>query len=537
MIKNIFLPEKQGTYFLFNTSFVGVEITGSEVHCVQVKAHGTQRIIEKSATVPFAIDQNIEWHLKAGQALQTALTGFNLKDHIITTIPSSQAIIKRMRVPFTDPDKIAQIIGFEVEPLLPFPLNEGLVDAIVTQTLTAEKSAELFIVAVQKERIEKIKAVFTSAQVPLTGVSVDIISLYNLAYRTIASSDTTTNVFATTGAQTTGLACLTGRHLSLIRSIPKGTLSIAKQIGVKKNIAPEAALEELVRFGLTSLEHAQEKADIQSALTLYLNDLKFTCDSFATETNSQIAHLFITGSVPDIPGFGEYATTQVGIPCIPFDISALTQDKNIQYAKGVHINPHQLIALGSALAIPSVCDFNLIKTLPSQKAFPLFVKQIVTGSTLLLLLLGILGSHFYLQRKTLATTARKREQEAIAALKHQFPTITGNRIERVIEDAQEAVNKEESTWFAFSSAARASYLKILLELKSKIDADSLGFVIEKLSIQEGQLTLKARVKDYNALKLLEKALRSSPLLMAFEPQATTDFEMKITLASPNREDV
>jgi hypothetical protein len=51
------------------------------------------------------------------------------------------------------------------------------------------------------------------------------------------------------------------------------------------------------------------------------------------------------------------------------------------------------------------------------------------------------------------------------------------------------------------------------------------------------LTIKAHVKDYNALKLLEKALRSSPLLASFEPQATTDFEMKITLASPSREDV
>jgi hypothetical protein len=152
-------------------------------------------------------------------------------------------------------------------------------------------------------------------------------------------------------------------------------------------------------------------------------------------------------------------------------------------------------------------------------------------------LFGILGTHFYLQRRKLANAAQKSEQEAINKLRDQFPTITGNRIERVIEDAREEVNKEESTWFAFSSAARASYLKILLELKSKIDADALGFVIEKLSMQEGHLTIKAHVKDYNALKLLEKALRSSPLLASFEPQATTDFEMKITLASPSREDV
>lgn len=70
MIKNIFLPEKHGAYYLFGTSFVGVEITGSEVHAVQVKAQGNQRIIEKSTSAPFTVDQNMEWHIKAGQALQ-----------------------------------------------------------------------------------------------------------------------------------------------------------------------------------------------------------------------------------------------------------------------------------------------------------------------------------------------------------------------------------------------------------------------------------------------------------------------------------
>jgi type IV pilus assembly protein PilM len=537
MIKNIFLPETYGNYYLFGTSFVGVEITGSEVHAVQVKAQGIKRTIEKNVTVPIIGEQNAEWQAKAAQALQTALTGFDLKDHIVTTVPSSQVIIKRMRVPFTDPDKIAQIIGFEVEPLLPFPLNEALVDCIITQTLTAEKSSELFIVAVQKERIEKIKAIFAQANIPITGISVDIISLYNLAYRTIPASTTTTTVFATTGAQTTGLACLTGNQITLIRSMPKGTLSIAKQISAKKNNAPEVALEELVRFGVSSLEHPQEKAEIQTAVNPYLNDIKFTLDAFATELHTSLSSIVMTGSVTDIPGFNDYATAQLGIPCKPFDVTAITQDSSVHFAKSVTIHPHQFIALGSALAIPQTATFNLIKSLPSEKALPLFTKQIIAAITLLLLLFGILGTHFFLQRRKLANAAYKSEQEAIKALKEQFSTITGTRIERVIEDAQEAVNKEESTWFAFSSAARASYLKILLELKSKIDADALGFVIEKLTMQEGHLTIKAHVKDYNALKVLEKALRSSPLLANFEPQATTDFEMKITLASPSREDV
>lgn len=536
MIKNIFLPEKYGSYYLFGTYFVGIEMTGSEVHIVQVKAQGTHRIVEKSASSPIALDPNQEWHIKASQTLQTMSSNFNMKDHVIATIPSSQVIIKRMRVPFTDPEKIAQIIGFEVEPLLPFPLSEALVDCIITQTVVAEKSAELLIVAVQKERVEKIKTIFDLAHVPLTGISVDILSLYNLVYRVVPAETTTATVFITTGAQTTGLACMTGNNIALIRSLPKGTFSIAKQMGAAKNIPAETALEELVRFGLTSHDRPQEKEAIQAALKPYLNDIKFTCDAFATETGTPIANIMVTGSIHDIPGFEEYASAQLGIPCAAFDSAAITKDPTVSFTKGVSIHPHQIIALGTALPLPQSESFNLIKNVPSEKDMPLFMRQVIVCITLVLLLFGILGIHFYLQYRALSKTTQRLESEAVSALKTQFPSITGTRIERVIEDAQEAVDKEEATWFAFSSASRASYLKILLELKSKIDADALGFVIEKLTIKEGQVILKAHVRDYNALKLLEKALRSSPLLMAFEPQATTDFEMKITLASPNREE-
>jgi len=536
MIKNIFLPEKYGSNYIFSTSFVGIEIIGNEVHAVQVRAQGLQRIIEKSATAPFPLEQNLEWQAKAVQALQRVIVDFDVRDHVITTIPSAQAIIKRMRVPFTDPEKISQVIGFEVEPLLPFPLSEALVDCVITQTLTAEKSAELVIIAVQRERVEKIKALFDTAQIPLTGLTVDILSLYNLAYRSLPATHTGATVFVTSSGQMTGLLCLVDKNIALIRSLPKGTLIVAKQISVKKNISPETALEELMRFGLAAHEHPQEKEIIQSAMQPYLHDLKFTCEAFATELGTPIKSLTTTGTLNDIPGFEEYATAQLGIPCRIFDLNNITQDTTVRYAKGVTLNPHHVIALGTALPLPEITSFNLIKSLASTKDMPLFIKQIIVCAALAVVLFGILGTHFYLQYSTLARAARNLETEAISALKTQFSAITGTRIERVIEDAQEAVDKEEATWFAFSSAARASYLKILLELKSKIDVDALGFVVEKLTIREGELILKAHVRDYNALKLLEKALRSSPLLMAFEPQATTDFEMKITLASPNREE-
>jgi hypothetical protein len=150
----------------------------------------------------------------------------------------------------------------------------------------------------------------------------------------------------------------------------------------------------------------------------------------------------------------------------------------------------------------------------------------------MLLLFSILGLRFYFQRRSLVNEAVASERETVAALKARFPDIESTQLVRVIEDASEELKREETTWFAFSSRSRASMLKILLELKTKIDKDALGFLVTKLTITEDSLIIKATVKDHNALKLLEQALRTSTLFKSIEPQTDIDFEMKIVLASP-----
>ena len=50
-------------------------------------------------------------------------------DIITSCLPSSQAIFKELRVPFIGRGTIKKIIGYEVEPLLPFPLQEALEQA------------------------------------------------------------------------------------------------------------------------------------------------------------------------------------------------------------------------------------------------------------------------------------------------------------------------------------------------------------------------------------------------------------------------
>jgi 23S rRNA U2552 (ribose-2'-O)-methylase RlmE/FtsJ len=83
-------------------------------------------------------------------------------------------------------------------------------------------------------------------------------------------------------------------------------------------------------------------------------------------------------------------------------------------------------------------------------------------------------------------------------------------------------------WFAFSGQARSSVLKYLSDLQA-LDKEGLGLDVSSITINEGVLMLKARVKDYEALKKLEEDLRNSKLFSSVEPQEKTEFSMRINL--------
>ncbi len=190
-----------------------------------------------------------------------------------------------------------------------------------------------------------------------------------------------------------------------------------------------------------------------------------------------------------------------------------------------------IISLATAIPSPLTQLFNLRKDEFSIADTKLFYKQTITTLVLTICLLGGLFINNYLQVNSLRNELQSSEQETIDALKKRFKNLEeSGDLEETIEEAQNEVEKEEKTWFAFSGPARATFLKYLLELTNRIDKKALGFKIEKITITEGTMMLKAEVKDFASLKLLEKELRQSKLFSSIEPQNDTKFDMKITLA-------
>ena len=186
------------------------------------------------------------------------------------------------------------------------------------------------------------------------------------------------------------------------------------------------------------------------------------------------------------------------------------------------------MSLGAALPSPITKDFNLLPLdVSAERNNTILTKQLIVAILFVLFIFTSVLVHSFLQVRSLKQELNESQQEVVEVLKERFDIPRDEEdFDDVVESAERDVVKEENVWFPFS--AQSQFLKYLLELSS-LDQEGLGLQVERISINKGTITLKAKVKDYDSVIALEKELRKSKFFKYEGSVQKTDFTMKIGL--------
>ncbi|HRN78373.1 MAG TPA: type II secretion system protein GspL [Candidatus Dependentiae bacterium] len=534
MIKNIFLPEKIGNNYLFAKRIVGIDINTTHVHATQVYAKGTMLTIER------AVEQVVEsgdHNERIIEALKILITKLNNYQEIRSAIPSAHVVFKTLKLPFTAYDKINLIINFEVEPLLPFSLDDAIIDFIITKIHPQENSAEVLVAAVQKQYIAQHLELLAQAGINPQVITVDLFALYGLYNAIPQYAEQRGNVaLIDLRLHDTRIAYIENGQLRLIRTLPKGMSHIAKKISDALSITPAQALDHMLRFGLEKPDWQEYETALKQAYESFWKEIQFTLASCAAQAGStQTTNtILLLGEGASLKGIASFASNALELSVSLFNIQYITQAPHINIKTKSALASSAIMSAAIALPSETTALFNLRKDEFGMMDTALFYKQFVVTCGLILILLGTLIGYSYWKSSRLAAHVQASEQEARQMLIEQFPKLEEeDSLEDMIEDARTELTRGEKTWVTFAS--QPSYLKYLLELTERIDKESTGLVIEKMDLTGDTLTLKGQVKDFKALKILERELRQSPLFKSVEPQTDIRFDaMKIKLAANGR---
>lgn len=533
MIKNIFIPEKIGTNLLFGKRIIGVDIQKTHIIAAVLWAKGTTQKVENYLQVPIenSDDQGTVDPRTTALIHLKKMVG---KGAFHTSVSSSFIMYKELVFPFADREKIQLIIKYEIEPLLPFSASDAIIDFIITKHEKSSNQVTILAACIQKHHLAEHLALFAAADIAPELVTVDLFGIYGLYKSCYAFVQDETVVLLDLGMYTTKLAYLQEGCLTMIRVFNQGIAQVLKNTAEKTHGVSQDIFDTLLRFGFNGSEQNETIEYSKQAFEVLTEKIQFTLSSYMSKELSKSPNSIIMyGAGAMIKDISAYLEEVLHLPIKPF---ALQSTKEIDLGSTI-IPLDGLYALGAAVEMPCNTEFNLLKENFAQKDFGLFLKQIITAGCLIIVLFSMLIGLHITQISTLKKELASSTKEIVEVLKQQFPKIPKDEtnLDEIMDIANQAIATEKELWFAFSYANQSRFLHYLLELTQKIDKEGLSFEPEKITITEGLLTLKAQVRDYDALKILEKELKSSSFFSNIVPQDTPNFTMQIRLSSANQE--
>ena len=487
MIRSIFFPERIGSYYIFRKRIVGIEITDRSVIAVLVHLNGLKRTIEAVYEEPLSTDTDSSYDEKIVRALSALSHSLGKYDAIFYAMASSRVIFKELTLPFIGIRKIKMVIPFEAEPLLPFNLEVGVLDSIITQEHEAEKKTDLMLCAIKKESLEKVINYFVQAGLSVEKVSVDVFDLYGL-YKKFAQETPVKGATALLdiGSSRTILALLVDGRLAYIRNLPQGCIS---------NDAPQAG--------------ASFDSTMEEQLTVLLNEIHLTLELTVPKLTGLDApeNILITGMITDFKESKEFISDALRAPVEYLSAHDLVSS-GIVASSLATLPGSAVVSIATAASLETTEDFTLLQAKEQHELSRTIFYQLIAAALITLTLFLSFSMYSFLRIRTLKKTYASAEKDAIAELQKQFklPPAKTTRLETANKAAQADLKKQETAWRRISPESRYSYLKYLAALTKCINMKEAQLELTNLIIKDDTIKLYGSVPGYPQLNKLQTQL-------------------------------
>lgn len=250
---------------------------------------------------------------------------------------SGQAVFTRfVKLPPLQDDNIEQLVTFEAQQHVPFPINEVVWDY---EMIEGGGDKEVVIVAIKGEELDLINDTVTGAGLSTVEVDVAPMALYN-AYRETYGTPDEPTLLIDVGAKTSNLLYMEGNRF-FTRSVAIGGASVTAAIAKEYKISFPDAEHQKITNGLVALGggHTETMDEALAALAMVIrNALTRLPAEIARTTNyyrsqhggSSPRKVLLAGGGANLPYTLEFFSEKLGLPVEFFNPLA-----KVSIAKGV----------------------------------------------------------------------------------------------------------------------------------------------------------------------------------------------------------
>ncbi|UCH21757.1 MAG: pilus assembly protein PilM [Deltaproteobacteria bacterium] len=449
-------------------NILGLDIRKSAISAVLIESSLKKNRLEAFTYVPIVDQDDVDTAMAS--ALEMLLENIDIAGAIcIASLPADQISMRNISVPFKQSKKIKQVLPFELEPTLPYAVQDLVIDFRVVSTEGQTNQTNLLAAAIDISTLKKYLELLSSFEIEPEIVTV---GSYPIAVCLSSLADIPENaMFVDMDDEKSTLTAFKSGQICLIRSFPTGFDGTTRLASLCKNIQRTIhAFEDT-----TSLALRPDK-------------------------------IFITGSSLDENGFENQMTQELGIPTQRMD---LVRDINLKLDNHPlpSWNPNKM---DSALAL-ALIDVAGIRGLNFRKG-PFAVKKRWAEHKKSLIRTGILAVAVLLLALANIVVDFYAKQQKLDTLNTQIGTIfksTFPDVERIVDPVQQMrVKIEEVRRVSLSpekSVNNKQMVDILNEISNRI-SKQINVEFTRLVIGEDSVLISGDTAAFNSVDEMKSQL-------------------------------
>lgn len=523
--------------------FLGIDIGSSSLKIALLSKEKGGRIkLLQAACDEYASYPVIEENQNQTAVLAYFLKKFLTKEKISRdtrigiSIAGQSAFVRLVKVPVTAPAKLRQIVLYETQQQVPFPIKDVVWDFQIYGR--DKKQISVLLAAVKKELTSSILDVISEFSLNVEFIDVSNLALYNCIqyfYRDLKEA-----LVIDIGAKTTNIIIISEGKI-WTRSLPIGGQDITDAIALRLKV-DNAQAEKMKRekgkvlmlyYGQKSSEDTQEQKiaeAITEILTDMTNEIVKTLNFYKAQLKSDMnfSKVLLTGGVSKIDNIDKFFENSLSLPVEKLDYLNFL---GIHHKLDLSLNELLGPAIGLALRGHgrSVLNINLLSQEHLlKKTFKKKIPFIVTACAALgLLLLGLM-----------LLAASKNSQLAIYLEKLENKVTEYEQTAKQLDDLQKNISVVQNTHKAMSKIIYERYDAIeILSLLTQSMPGAVWIRSLNLDLELNTIILEGNCGDeLNALDSFQKQIESQEVFKDVKvntvnkiEDGTIDFSLSVVI--------
>lgn len=389
---------------------------------------------------------------------------------------SGQSVFTRfVKLPPLHDDNIEQLVTFEAQQHVPFPINEVVWDY---EMIEGGDEKEVVIVAIKSDALDEIDGTVKSAGLGTVEVDVAPMALYN-AYRGAYGSSEEPILIIDVGAKTSNLLYVEGTRF-FTRGVAIGGSSVTAAIAKEYNITFAEAEHQKVTNGLVALGggHTETMEESLAALAMVVrNALTRLPAEIARTTNyyrsqhggSAPKRVLLAGGGANLPYTLEFFNEKLNLPVEYFNpLSQVSISKGMDtelLQKEAH-TMGELIGLGLRGVGKSTINIDLVPaTVEEARASDRRKPFLIAAAALL-----ILGFLAWALMSHLAASKAEDRRRTMVETQEALGPVEGQIRGQLVKEAELAAIAEQYTT---AEENHAFWFDLLSELRGAFASDSV----------------------------------------------------------------